>query len=380
MNSSFFARFPRVLVAALLPLCASASALAQWLLASPVTEVTSGAQAEILVGVPSDTPLPDRLTATLSIGSRRMLVQLERIGGMTGVVPRYRLQIPAEQSGLATLELVDEHSSRLLLQVVVPATLASAIENRLGERAPTARVEEPPSPSLQPNEPMYFLVGSSGTDLSARFQLSMKYRLFDPKGLAAGFLPYVSNLYFGYTQNSIWDLSGDSKPFRDTSYRPSFFYDWQAAEGEGAQLKIRAGYEHESNGREGPDSRSIDTLFAKPSWRFALERGNFLEISPKFWIYLDREDNPDIARYRGYADLTVRAGDHSALVGQVHLRSGTAGKGSLQFDLSYRLKRSLFADVGGFIHAQYFIGYGESILDYNRYRRPEFRLGFSIVR
>ncbi|MBI4756898.1 MAG: phospholipase A [Betaproteobacteria bacterium] len=51
-----------------------------------------------------------------------------------------------------------------------------------------------------------------------------------------------------------------------------------------------------------------------------------------------------------------------------------------QADLSYRLKRSLFSDVGGFFHIQYFTGYGESLLDYDQRRHPQLRFGFSVVR
>lgn len=356
-------------------------ALAQWLIAAPTTEVAAGKWLEVIVVPPPGEPAPDRLRATLSLGERKLPTLLERTETAGTGQARYRLTMPADFAGLVTIDLSDSISTKLLVQSVVPSALAVAIEEKVGKPAPPPSAEGPPSPALQANEPMYFIVGSSGDDVTARFQLSMKYRLFDPAGLLAGFLPGIEHFYFAYTQNSIWDLSGDSKPFRDTSYRPSFFYDWTPNLAEtGPRLSIRAGYEHESNGREGSDSRSIDTLFVRPTWHFALDRGNFFEIAPKFWYYLDREDNPDIARYRGYTDLTVRGGDHQGLIGQLHLRRGTAGKGSAQLDLSYRLKRSLFSNVGGFIHAQYFAGYGESILDYNHRRRPEFRLGFSIVR
>ena len=67
---------------------------------------------------------------------------------------------------------------------------------------------------------MYFVVGGNG-GLSARFQLSFKYRLFDSDSLPVAWLPQLGNLYFGYTQNSLWDLGANSAPFRDTSYRPA---------------------------------------------------------------------------------------------------------------------------------------------------------------
>ncbi len=82
-------------------------------------------------------------------------------------------------------------------------------------------------PALSVNEPMYFIVGKNsehGTD--SRFQLSFKYRPFDPEGSIAGFVPLLSNLYFAYTQSTLWDIGEKSGPFRDTSYRPSLFYRW----------------------------------------------------------------------------------------------------------------------------------------------------------
>ncbi len=53
-------------------------------------------------------------------------------------------------------------------------------------------------------------------------QFSFKYRIMlpdDPRSRA-----FLDNLYFAYTQTSIWDLSADSAPFRDTSYEPQLFY------------------------------------------------------------------------------------------------------------------------------------------------------------
>ena len=86
---------------------------------------------------------------------------------------------------------------------------------------------------------MYFVVGTRG-GTTARFQLSFKYRLFD---VDAGFgqeRPWLSGLYFGYTQNSLWDLRRESKAFRDTSYRPSLFWKWERADDAARLLRRRA--------------------------------------------------------------------------------------------------------------------------------------------
>ena len=61
------------------------------------------------------------------------------------------------------------------------------------------------------------------------------------------------------------------------------------------------------------------------------------------------------------------------------LRRGSAGKGSLLLDLSRRVRDLRFGPVGGYLHFQFFSGYGEDILDYNRRRKSQFRIGFAIV-
>ena len=84
-------------------------------------------------------------------------------------------------------------------------------------------------PPLSENEPIYFSVGTRG-DTTARFQLSFKYRLFDRQFGWGRNWPWLAGLHFAYTQTSIWNLSETSKPFTDTSYRPSLFWQWRRAD------------------------------------------------------------------------------------------------------------------------------------------------------
>jgi outer membrane phospholipase A len=76
-------------------------------------------------------------------------------------------------------------------------------------------------------------------------------------------------------------LGANSTPFRDISFRPSLF--WQGAiPGEGLMPDmLRAGYEHESNGKDGVNSRSVNTLFAQPVWRTGFSDGRTLIFAPK---------------------------------------------------------------------------------------------------
>lgn len=294
----------------------------------------------------------------------------------------YEVMAPGEPS-VMHIELVGRQANRLTV-VVEPA--GKAAEPAAGTTAVDANAQSrqprDPEPTLSAFEPMYFVVGSRGGS-TAKFQLSLKYRLFDPRGWVADYVPQASNLFFGYTQTSLWDLSSDSKPFHDTSYRPSLFYEWRdiwSAAGGASSLDMRLGLEHESNGKEGATSRSINIAYLRPEWRIQLQDSHYLAIAPRLLTYLDREDNPDIARYRGYADVAVRYGRVDGWQWTANVRRGSGGFGGVQLDGSYPLKRPLFSNVGGYLHLQYFNGYGESLLDYNLRRRPQFRIGFSVVR
>jgi len=232
-------------------------------------------------------------------------------------------------------------------------------------------------PPLTENEPVYFVLGTRG-GTNARFQLSFKYRLFDRQLGWGREQPWLAGFYLGYTQTSFWNLQDESKPFRDTSYRPSLFWAWARTDAKTWIDALRAGYEHESNGKEGAQSRSIDILFVQPQWRWDRADGKRLEFAPKLYGYLDKEENPDIQRYRGYADWQLRYGDEIRSW-RATARTGTAGKGSLTLDWFERTRVLGFGAISGYLHVQFFAGYGENILDYDRRFKSQLRVGFAIV-
>lgn len=418
ITSRFFMKssIPNVLRRALLTavLASSAPALpaADWLLASTSPRVLPGQRFEVVViGDSAPGHWPARLPAQLELpaGGPRIALELVAIG--PGEVPgqqRYFARWPMEVTGVATLALAGRASARLLLDagngaqlatatdgaasggtaadaVATSAARASAQTAAVAPMAPVAELPvdaEPVEPSaLGFHEPMYFLIGGKDP-VSARFQFSFRYRIFDDHGVVAEKIPVASGLYFGFTQTSLWDLESESKPFRDSSFRPSLFYRWALDDPDRrGSLALHGGYEHESNGKEDMPSRSIDTLFLRAEARFRLDdKGTYLGIAPKLWTYLDREDNPDIARYRGYGELGLRLGRDDALMFSTLIRRGTSGKLGTQFDLSYPIRRSVFSGVGAFVHLQAYKGYGETLLEYDQDKETQYRLGVSLVR
>jgi outer membrane phospholipase A len=209
-------------------------------------------------------------------------------------------------------------------------------------------------------EPVYFAYGWRGQE-NAKFQVSFKYQ-------------FSRGFFLGYTQTSVWDLGTESEPFHDSSYRPSIFYVMRRDR----QTAWQAGYEHESNGKAGTESRSIDILFLRPMMDLGSSGRYRLILAPKVWAYADKSENPDIQRYRGYADLFVLYemqegfGIFDGLQLSASARRGMDKHyGSVQVDLSYPLGKVVYAYV------QYFSGWGETILDYNR--RLPFQVRVSVM-
>ncbi len=361
-------------------------AQADMLLASRQTLIEPGLPMSLTVMATAGEALPDSLPARIVIGARLVPLSLRARAESTSGRREYSVAFPPELEGTGSLQLAQQDSSTLLVQLKPGVRAAPPMDNLArirGEEDTTGVVNlGKRKPALSEHEPMYFVAGSRGPT-TARFQLSFKYRIFDPDGWVTD-LPLgqaLTGLHFGYTQTSLWDLSGDSKPFRDTSYKPSFFYELGPYRRIGSRhtVSAQAGYEHQSNGRDGTDSRSIDTLFIKPSWRWDIDTNTHLAASVKVFDYISKDaNNRDIRDYRGFTLLNLRYGNDDGWLVQAEGYPGS--KGSLQLDLSYRLKRLLLADAGGFLHFQYFNGYGESLIDYNRSGPAQFRIGFSIVR
>ncbi len=230
------------------------------------------------------------------------------------------------------------------------------------------------------HEPMFAAVGAH-EGLNVKFQLSFKFRLFQPENPASTAL--LDNLYFGYTQFSLWDLGKESAPFRDTNYRPSLFYyrpDTGIQGGALTRLSFAGGIEHESNGRDGDASRAINTVFVRPTFHFGDLTDYHWKFEPKLYAYLTRTGNTDIAHYRGFGDFRVSYGAPNGWELAATLRKGTRkAYGSVDAQLSYPMSR-IFSGTAGYLFVQYFTGYGESLLDYNHKLGSQLRIGYSLSR
>lgn len=305
----------------------------------------------------------------------------------------YTIDVPESLEGSVGIELITFTSKRALFSVLktevkheknVTETLKS--NDTVEDIQPLFQSEFPYFPAY---EPTYFGVGTDPE--KSKFQFSFKYRLVDVNKYEwAKNKPWLSGFHFGYTQTSLWDLKSDSKPFDDTSYKPELFYltrninpDFFSI----SHLFLKTGFQHESNGKGGTDSRSTNYLYIKPNFAFDLSNGYHLNVGPKAWIYAgnDNKTNPDIEDYRGYFDLELKFGKRDSLVLGSNLRYGSRGR-SIQVDATYPLVKILFLDEKQkwlnpnlYFLVQYYNGYAESLIHYNE-KSHALRLGIALVR
>jgi outer membrane phospholipase A len=279
-----------------------------------------------------------------------------------------------------------------VLLVLLPTGRINAQSERPEDPAEEATAPEGGKPEwlnrfasrLSPDEPLYFILGwHEGSN--AKIQLSFKYRFVNPDPDRFRSAPFFSRVYFGYTQTSLWDLESDSKPFYDTSYRPSLFARHErlatVAGGRGWWWG-QAGVEHESNGQSGDQSHSLNIMYVQPVLELDLGRGGpHLTFAPRLWAYIgELDENPDIAEYRGYGQLYAAVTGLSEWQLALTGRMGTAGRGSIQVDFTCPMDRLSLRAFEAYLHVQFFDGWGESLRSYDQRLPWQLRVGIAVVR
>ncbi|WP_404341460.1 phospholipase A [Pseudoalteromonas mariniglutinosa] len=202
-------------------------------------------------------------------------------------------------------------------------------------------------------------------NLEVKYQLSIKVPLFDD------FSDQDQAIFFGFTLQSFWQFYNKdiSSPFRETNYEPEIFWlNYLDPEHVlwGDEMAIVIGASHQSNGRSQPNSRSWNRIYANFIWE---NDGFVFSFKPWYRIPENRkddpmqakgDDNPDIHKYMGYFEFAgaYRWHEHEfSFMTRNNLNSDN--RGAIQLDWSF----PLWGRLRGY--AQYFNGYGESLIDYN---------------
>lgn len=201
----------------------------------------------------------------------------------------------------------------------------------------------------------------------AKFQISLRHRLYRK------LLPYRLYVFFTYTQKSFWDIYRKSAPFTETNYNPTFGVGRHFIRNRRIEWVGMLQFEHESNGRDSVKSRSWNRIsftgfyIPDPYWNFEI----------KAWIaMMVAKENKHLTRYAGIGHFsTAYTSENKRFNCSVLLikRGGWNWNANWQIGLAYRL----FREDNQFLYLQFYNGYAENMIDYNRFQRC-LRIGFVI--
>lgn len=225
-----------------------------------------------------------------------------------------------------------------------------------------------------------------------RVNLSVRTKLLSGF-LRSGDDPLRDSLWFGYTQQSNWQIfNGDvSRPFRSTDHEPEFVYVLPHFISLPAGWTYRmsgVGIVHQSNGQSLPLSRSWNRAYLMGAADKIADNGDRFTLTAKVWRRMrenpSKDDNPDISEFIGRAEVagfwSFDQGEGASKV--IHTLGLTArhalkssSKGSVRLDYLRSIGR---ASSGLRFHTQLFSGYGDSLIDYN-VKRTVLTMGLSLV-
>ncbi|EQB16728.1 MULTISPECIES: phospholipase A [Sphingobium] len=347
--------------------------------------------------------LPDRIEARLDLSGDTRTIWLERARDLPGHLSisaggflraQYHFDAPPDVEVVgAEISIPAWNIPRIAIGRQAPpatAQLATAPSPANDQGGPPKEAAAPVSDrsagnrfvsNLSVYEPIYAVYGP-GTDSETRIQISFKYQLFGTRRDEGLPRSWRDGLHFAYTQRMFWDVAAHSSPFRNIDYQPELFYLTPSTTfASGISVSAQGGIRHESNGRDGDASRSINSIYVAPMAAIPLGGGYRLSIAPRLSFYVgDKSGNPDIRRYRGNTGLFMEVGEDEGLRLSTSTRFNFgSGKGAVNADLSYPLPRLLGGGPDLYLFAQGFAGYGENLLDYDR-RMTRLRVGIAFVR
>lgn len=210
--------------------------------------------------------------------------------------------------------------------------------------------------------------------VETKFQFSAKSEIGNYRDME--FLGFKNfRLWGAFTQQAYWQAFnvGNSSPFRETNYEPELIGTFGTGNGQGWKL-VNLGFSHQSNGRNEPDSRSWNRIYLQGGWEW-----NDVYVMGRGWWRIpespSKDDNPDLARYVGRAELVAHWSPDQDDEVILLLRSNLdphGHKGFMQLDWASPFK----VGHSSHLNLQLTTGYADSLIDYNHWQTT---IGIGVV-
>lgn len=219
----------------------------------------------------------------------------------------------------------------------------------------------------------YFIFGPAIGPRPTKENTNVKFQISIAQRLTRTTLPWGTYLYLFYSQKCFWNVLENSMPMTDLNFNPGI--------GLTKPLFVKNRYigkltfliEHESNGRDSTASRSWNKIALAANVMLT----NNLMVHGKIFIpIVDGENNRDIIHYTGFwqAGAQILSNDRRWMGGiTVMKRNQWNLNANVIVDVAYRL----FNNANQYIFMQYYNGYGEGLLEYNKFH-SQLRVGILI--
>lgn len=218
----------------------------------------------------------------------------------------------------------------------------------------------------------YFIGGVPIGDKIKASTSNVKFQLSISQKLTRSRFPFDTYLFIQFTQKTIWNVFQESLPMLDLNFNPGI--------GIGHLIIRKNEYvgrsylmiEHESNGKDEEKSRSWNKVTFGATYHLTR---NF-EVQGKIWIpIVDGKNNKDILKYNGLAQSAIcYQTDNQRLKACLITTYRKKWWGmNTQWEFSYKFNDK----ENQYIFLQYYNGYGEYLLDYNKFQSM-LRIGFVI--
>ena len=220
----------------------------------------------------------------------------------------------------------------------------------------------------------YFSIGTTMGGKMTKYNSDVKFQISISQRLTKSVLPFDSYLYLYFSQKTLWNVFEESMPMHDLNFNPGIGLARLIIVKGRVIGKMSLTLEHESNGRDGEASRSWNKIsFGGAAF---IDR-NFM-VHAKFWIpIIDGANNRDILKYSGIFQTGFQAvSDNRRWVFSatyIKRKNWNPFSANIQLDLGFRIHHN----SNQFIFLQYYNGYGECLLDYNKYH-SRLRVGLLI--
>ncbi|MDO4511271.1 MAG: phospholipase A [Bacteroidales bacterium] len=219
----------------------------------------------------------------------------------------------------------------------------------------------------------YFVGGTSIGSKPTSHNSDVKFQVSISQRLTRSTLPFNTYAFLFYSQKCMWNVFEKSLPMRDFNFNPGLGISKLLVSKNRLVGKVTLMIEHESNGRD----KMYDRSWNKLSLAGNIYLTPHIMIHGKYWLtYIDSKQNKDILRYSGIyqTGIQIMSNDRKWVFSTTLVkRKGWNLNYNTIVDVGYRIRKK----DNQFLMLHYYNGYGENLLDYNKFH-SRLRIGLLI--